>query len=353
MRTFIFLLIGVLAFTTSCDDFTKGKKGGDLATGKPGEILMVCTDKLWDSPEIDSLIYALAKEEEPYYPMEYAFRFYHKNAGGFNHLHKKVRNIIIVQQQNNAQFSPAKIDILKDKWVKGQVVVEITYKDLEDLIAVIKYDAPKITAEFEEREITRNVESYRSAKMKPLGNKIFDKYGFRLSFPTGCEVLSDKDNFMRIEIPDRSREMKLDGGENYQTQRANFIISSLLIWQQDYTDKSQLTKESLLAFQDSTLKTYAPHQKEGAYMATEYDSLVYPIARVFEFNDLYTVEIKGQYRMNGRDDVFMGGPYVSYSFVNPNTNKLVTLFGMVHGPSEPLINYIREHKSLFRTLSFN
>jgi len=36
--------------------------------------------------------------------------------------------------------------------------------------------------------------------------------------------------------------------------------------------------------------------------------------------------------------------------VNPNTNKIVTLFGMVHGPSEPLLNYIREHKALIRTL---
>src|SRR5690606_7956415 len=121
-----------------------------------------------------------------------------------------------------------------------------------------------------------------------------------------------------------------------ETQRANFILSSVLIWQQNYTSKSQLTKESLLAFQDSILKQYAPHQKEGAYMTTEYDSLVYPIATILEINDLYTVEIKGQYRMSGRDDVFMGGPFISHSFVNPTTNKLITVYGMVHGPSESL-----------------
>ena len=350
MRTVLFFL-ATWILLSSCDDFTKGKKGGALATGKPGEILMVCTDNLWNSSEVDSLIYALAKEEEPYYPIEYAFKFYHKNVIGFNHLHKKVRNIIILEQQHNAQYSPAKIETIKNKWVKGQTVVEITFKSPEDLLNLIKYDAAKITEIFEESELNRNVQSYQMAKMTPLANKLFGKYKFKLAFPGGAQILSEKDDFMRIDIQDRSREMKLDGGNNYETQRANFILSSVMIWQQDYTNKAQLSKESLLAIQDSTLKIYAPHHKEGAYMATEYDSLVYPMAKVFEFNDLYTVEIKGQYRMNGRDDVFMGGPFVSYSFVNPNTNKLVTIYSIVHGPSESLINYIREHKSIFRTLS--
>lgn len=348
------LFIALIAITiVSCDDFTRGKKSGALATGKPGEILLVCTDDLWNSSEIDSLIYALAEEVEPYYPLEYKFKFYHKNAGGFNHLHKKVRNILIVQQQDNAQYSPAKIEFKQDKWVKGQTVVEISFKELSDLLQVIKYDALKISKRFEEGEIARNIEGYKLAKMKPLGDKVFNKYGMRIDFPAGAQVLSDKNEFMRIDIPDRSREMKLDGGANYETQRANFIQSSLLMWQQDYRSKDQLSKASLLASQDSIFKLYAPHHKEGAYMATEYDSLVYPLADIFEFNGLYTVEMKGQYRMNGRDDVFMGGPFVSFSFVNPNTNKLITLYGMVHGPSEPLINYIREHQSLFRTIQLD
>lgn len=347
-RITIFIALAFLLF--ACDDFTKGKKGGALATGKPGEVLVVCTDDLWNSGEIDSLIYALAKEEEPYYPLEYTFKFYQKNAGGFNHIHKKVRNILIIQQQNNAQFSPAKVEFVRDKWVKGQLVTEVTFKEKADLLQVAKYDAEKIAHRFEESEIDRIVEANRLAKMKPLAKKIYEKYGVYLDFPSGSEVKSDKDIFLRIDIPERSREMKLDGGPAYETQRANFILSSWLMWQVDYTKKEQLESKNLLHAQDSILKIYAPHHKEGAYMATEYDSLVYPVSQVFEYNDLYTVEIKGQYRMNGRDDVFMGGPFVSYSFVHPKTNKLITMFGMVHGPSEPLINYIREHKGLFRTL---
>jgi hypothetical protein len=98
------------------------------------------------------------------------------------------------------------------------------------------------------------------------------------------------------------------------------------------------------------LKKYAPHEKKGAYLATEYDTVVYPILRKFELNGIELFEVKGQYRIGGRVDVFMGGPFVSYFFKHPRTHKLILIFGMVHGPSEPLLNYIREHKALVQTL---
>jgi hypothetical protein len=350
MKTVIIFCLLALSIG-SCNEFTKGNKGGALATGKPGEILVVCTDELWNSSELDSLIYALASEEEPYYPIEYKFTFHHKNVLGFNHLHKKVRNILIIEEQKNAQFSPAKMSVIQNKWVKGQTVVEIQFKDKKDLLHLVKYDAGRITKEFEIAEIQRNVHAFTNARMIPLQKRIHSKYGFKCAFPSGSKVLSEKDNFIRIDIPDRSREMKLDGGANYETQRANFILSSLLIWEQPYTSKEQLTKEALLAYQDSILKQYAPHEKKGAYLATEYDSLVYPTMRVFEKDSVYSLEIKGQYRINGRDDIFMGGPFISHSFVHPTTHKIVTLFGLIHGPSEKLINYIREYKAIFETVT--
>jgi hypothetical protein len=348
-KLLIFSLV-LFAFT-SCETLTKRKRTTDIATGKPGEILVVCSDDLWNSSEMDSLIYSLAGIEEPYYPMEYNFRFYQKNVIGFSSLYKKVRNIIIVERQQNARFSPAQVQLVKNKWVTDQLVAEITYQHKEDLLNLIQYDSKKIFDAFEELEINRNAKAFSASRMEPLRKKLFEKYGFKIHVPEGTEIKSNKNDFLRLDLPERSREMVMDGGADYQTQKANFILSSILIWQQDYRDKAQLTRESLLQFQDSTLKVYAPHERKGAYMGTEYDSLVYPVSRVFEHNGLYTVEIKGQYRMNGRDDVFMGGPFVSYSFVHPATNKLITLFGLVHGPSETLINYIREHKAIFRTLT--
>lgn len=345
---YLSLLFFAVLFS-SCTEFNKRRNNETWATGKPGQVLVVCTDDLWMSSDLDSFFIQLAPPEEPYYPLEYAFRFNQKNVSGFNSNFRSTRNILIVERHDNAKYSPAKVNIIRNKWVKGQVVVEVFFQKIQDLHALSLAEITEITAAFEEAEISRLINHYTSKSNHTIKALIKEKYGIELHIPVGVEVVNDKDDFMRLDVPDRSREMPLDGG-NVQTSKANFIMSYVLLWQRDYTSESDYTWESNLQYQDSILKKYAPHEKEGAYLATEYDTVVYPIAQKLEIAGHTMIEIKGQYRVRGRSDVFMGGPFVSYSFIHPSTNKIVTLFGMVHGPSEALLNYIREHKALMRTL---
>lgn len=342
-------LLSLIALFFSCDEFTKRRNNETWATGKPSEVLVVCTDELWTSKNIDTLLVQLSPAEEPFYPFEYAFKFSQKNVAGFNSNFRSSRNILIIERHNNAKYSPAKINILEDKWVRGQVVVELFFKELSDLNNLSSAEIKSITEAFEAGEINRLVNHYNMKANQSLKSIVKNKYGIELNFPIGIKIVNEKDDFLRLDVPERSREMPLDGG-NVQTSKANFIMSSVLMWQREYSDSTLFTNEQLLQHQDSVLKKYAPHEKKGAYLATEYDTLVYPIFNKLEIAGKEVIEIKGQYRIRGRSDVFMGGPFVSYSLVNPKTKKIITLFGMVHGPSEPLLNYIREHKALIRTL---
>jgi len=346
LMSFAFVLITL----ASCSEFNKRRNNETWATGKPGQVLVICTDELWQSTELDSFFVQISPAEAPYYPFEYAFKFNQKNVVGFNSNYKSTRNILIIEKHEGSEYSPAQVNIIKNKWVKGQVVVEVFFNDVSDVKNISISDLNAITEAFEQAELDRYVKHFASKSNNSVKALLETKYGLSLDFPTGVNVLNDVDDFMRIDVPDRSREMPLDGGANVQTSKANFILSSVLIWQQDFIASEQLSMLNLLAFHDTILKKYAPHEKEGAYLATEYDTLVYPISQTLPINGVDMVEIKGQYRIRGRSDVFMGGPFVSYSFVNPKTNKIVTVFGMVHGPSEPLLTYIREHKALARTL---
>ncbi len=348
---FYTILLCSLSILSACN-FSKKKNDQGKALGKPGDVLVVCTDDLWLSGDLDSLFIKLAPAERPYYPTEYAFKFRQRNVVGFNSTYRATRNILIVERHNNAQYSPATINIMHDKWVKGQVVVEIFFKYIKDLKALTSQDLAAVTEAYEEAEAQRLISHYNAKANKTIQKEIMEKYGISLNLPTGVSIVNNLDDFMRIDIPDRSREMPLDGGSS-QTSRANFILSYVLLWQREYTDESYFSREKILQYQDSILKKYAPHEKKGAYLTTEYDTVVYPVDKKFEINGLPMIEIKGQYRIGGRNDVFMGGPFVSYSFVNPKTSKIITLFGMVHGPSEPLLNYIREHKALIRTLKID
>lgn len=345
---FTFLSIAILVLA-SCSEFNKRRNDETWATGKPGQVLVVCTDELWQSSELDSFFVKISPAEEPYYPYEYAFNLIHKNVAGFNNSFRSTRNILIIERHNNAKYSPAKVQFNKDKWVRGQMVIEVFFKDMKDLVALTSTDLTSITQAFEDAELNRLLNHYASKRNKTIQSRIKEKYGIELDFPLGVEIINDKDDFLRIDIPDRSREMPLDGGKT-QTSKANFILSYVLMWQKDYSQPEDFSPEALLQHQDSVLKKYAPHEKEGAYLATEYDPLVFPLPTKMNIGNFEMIEIKGQYRIGGRSDVFMGGPFVSYSLINPSTNKIITLFGMVHGPSERLLNYIREHKALIRSI---
>jgi len=347
MRLFLFLTCAFVL--VSCSEFNKRGNNKSWATGKPGEIMVVCTDHLWLSAEMDSMLVRLSPPEEPYFPLEYAFNFSQRNALGFNSTFKPTRNVLIIEVQDSLS-KPYDFYIEKDKWSIGQTVVQLNIKGGHALGKLDDEVLAEIRSAFEQGELDRNVERFRAKSNAIVKDMVLQKFGFQIDFPKGVRVLNDVDNFLRIDVPDRSREMPLDGGPDVQTSRANFIVSSSLLWEQVYESEKQFELLELLRHQDTILKKYAPHEKEGAYLTTEYDTVVYPLIQKLDINGVEVYEIKGQYRIGGRNDVFMGGPFVSYSFLNHKTNKIVTLFGMVHGPSERLLTYIREHKSLIRTM---
>lgn len=343
------IIIASLLFLFSCSEFNKRKNNETWATGKPGQVLVVCTDDLWMSAEMDSVLLRIAPPEPPFFPLEYAFQFSHRNVIGFTSNFKSTRNIMFVEIHDSLN-TPYDIHFKQNKWVKGQTVVQVFVQNRQALNLVKDDISVQIQQSFENGEINRNVTHYQSKSNTLVKDIIQQKYGCSIDFPKGVSVLNNVENFLRIDVPDRSREMPLDGGKNYQTSKANFILSSTLFWTQDFENEEQFELLSLLKHQDSMLKQFAPHEKEGAHLTTEYDTVVYPMIQKMNISGVEVYEIKGHYRVGGRSDVFMGGPFVSYSFHNPKRNQIVTLFGMVHGPSERLLTYIREHKSLIHTL---
>jgi len=121
-----FLPFAVVVLTlASCSEFNKRRNNETWATGKPGQVLVVCTDELWQSSELDSFFFEISPAEAPYYPFEYAFKFNQKNVAGFNSNYKSTRNILIIEKHDEAEYTPVKVNILRNKWVKGQVVVEV------------------------------------------------------------------------------------------------------------------------------------------------------------------------------------------------------------------------------------
>jgi hypothetical protein len=49
---------------------------------------------------------------------------------------------------------------------------------------------------------------------------------------------------------------------------------------------------------------------------------------------------------------FMGGPFISYTFVDPSLERVITLDGYVYNPGDLKRNFIRQMEAIFHTISF-
>ena len=94
------------------------------------------------------------------------------------------------------------------------------------------------------------------------------------------------------------------------------------------------------------MKVNIPGAREGMYMST--DSLMTDVRPTSVQGD-YALEARGLWRIKGD---FMGGPFVSYTTVNTQTNEVITLDCYVYSPSLPKRNYMRSLEHLKYLISF-
>ena len=63
----------------------------------------------------------------------------------------------------------------------------------------------------------------------------------------------------------------------------------------------------------------------------------------------YVREMRGLWTVEGD---FMGGPFVSWTFIDEPRNRLATVFGFVYAPKVDKRNHIRRVESILHTVSF-
>ncbi len=49
---------------------------------------------------------------------------------------------------------------------------------------------------------------------------------------------------------------------------------------------------------------------------------------------------------------FMGGPFVSYTFVDPGNNQIVTIYGYVYHPNKKKRNLLRQVEAILYSVRF-
>lgn len=351
MKTVIASTVVLLLLLTSCGNYTSNK-GYNNVTGKVGEILVVADRGVWESDIKECLDSNLTQWIMPYFPDVATFELMHRTPAHFEKGTKRFRNILFLKLDPDFKGSKGKIVKHKDVWGTGQIVIDITAKDYDMLEATCKAGLDEVHDIFDQASWARLITYFDSYNNDAVQEKVAEKFGIEISLPARSKIVSQTDNFYRIEFPASSRPMQFESSGG-KSEDVGYIVSGLMIYEYGYANDAQFNFDILLRRRDSTLKYNMPHEIEGLYMGTQYSELVYPeiSAETSQNGKVKGYDIRGMFVFTGRPIHSTGGAFWEFHFKHPKRDKMMCLSGYVDAPPTTSWTHpLREIQAILRSV---
>jgi hypothetical protein len=327
---FLMLLLLVPSFLTSCSD-NQGNHGKPMSIGSTDEVLIVLqNDGQWQNQIGQTIKKYLAADVYGLPQPEPTFKLLHIKATNFNDLFQKQRDVIIVNI--DPKTKEPKIVVTHDKWSAPQLIFTITAPSpavfAKIFTAKKDYFIEKFIA-FERQRIMRVFGTSLDDRIIKAINKNFS---FSLNVPAGFYVAKTTPNFMWIR------------------HEANRYSQGIMIVSVPYKDTAQFSRDRILSRIQEFQLHNIPGPTTGSYMSLDRKFLLPRDTLITDFPTHYAVEIRGLWRV---EHDFMGGPFVSYTFLDENTNRIITLFGYVYFPSHKKRDLLLQVESILYSVKFD
>jgi hypothetical protein len=352
-----FLQLVAIIFLSSLIGCSNNQNGPlankSLAMGRINTLVVLAEKELWEGEIGDTLDYIFASAypvlpaPEPFFDLKH-FSAEEMNAEPFR---REFRNILVVADISDTtsavtrmlkkdlgpdKFNRALTDtgfntsIGLNKWARGQVIVYLFGNGHDALDRAIKDHFSSIA-----KRINKNDEASLAASIygsmqdnQRLAQVISDSFGIKLRVPSLYVKAIEEENFLWIRADQKE------------------VNQSLVFRKFKYTDKSQLTKASLIRMRNDYGKKYITTASEGAYMVTnEVDLPVYEYVQ--PINDIYAVEIRGIWET---ENDFMGGPFISYALLNEKKGEIVFIDAFVFAPGKDKRDYMQQLDYVVKTV---
>lgn len=326
----IAMIMILIVSLSSCVNEDKAKESRKArSVGGTSEILMITqNDEQWNG-QMGQAVRDFFEQEQYGLPQpEKNFKVAHLNIDALNDMFKKHRNLIIAKIDKDIK-NPL-VETQKDWESEPQFVIRITASSPESWVRAFNTQKDGLKLIFDENERARFQEFFRPTRDHKIINQLKKQFGVTMNIPEGYFIGIDKDDFMWIRKETADMSM------------------AFLIYELPYRDTSDLNPDNIIKVRDSIVQRYIPGPIDGSYMTTDKD--MKPIFKTLpEFPAGYAVETRGMWELVGD---FMAGPFVSYSIVNPESNKIVTAEGWIYYPNRDKRDLLRQQESILYSLKF-
>lgn len=346
------LLSFFLIFLSSCDrlNSVEGESGLE-ATGKVEEILVVCELGIWNDTDIRyQLDTNLTQWIMPYLPDVATFTLIHKTPNQFTQGVKRYRNTVFLKIDPKHKGDKGSIVRREDVWAKGQLIIEVTGRDFNQLMETCRTGLDEVHDQFDYLAWKRIMDNFKGNKNSTTCEQIRENFGIDIALPEGAVSVTRRKNFYRIEFPPDSRPLEFVGSG---TQDAGAIFTGIMVYQYDYLDSTQFELKNLLMARDTMLKYNVPHETEGMYMGTQYNEFVYPEYNLAQSADgkIKGLDMRGMFYFTGRPKYSTGGAFWAFHFIHPTRKKLMCISGYVDAPPTTSWTYpLREVQAVLRSV---
>lgn len=314
--------VAILVFTAlSCTESAK------TSIGKPSEIVVVTDSKAaWENHLKDTLVDFFYQ----YYPglpqAEASFSLVNIPKESFIQMFKRNRSILVMEI--NEHMAKPRVEHKKNEWAKPQAIVKISAPDIKSLIRAFQQNKKKIYNIYSDIEYARLYQAYKYAENKKVVEELRKTFGIYMTVPKGFDIAKQNKYFMWLR------------------KETNKNSQGFIIYQYDYTDQTSFRPERIISNRNQYTKKYIPGPSDSSYMSTD-TIYVKPVFKEINVDNNYVIETRGLW--NVIND-FMGGPFVNYTFVNQNTNKVITIDAYVYAPGEEKRDFIREIETILNSL---
>jgi hypothetical protein len=341
MKTLRFIPLFLL-FLLACDHSKLDTKPAH--TGSPGEFMVITSDKSWDGG-LQDLFYDYFGYYAPMLPQpEPEFDIAHFTPAQFSMIIERHRNIFIVNIDPNRPAGQGYIKVIKDKWAKSQLVIEIEANNIDEVNTLLQKDADNLVKLINDKENIRLKDRFLVYKSEPMMQYVQQKFDFNLVIPEGFKLSTpavDSTGFFWLQ----REQSSVKGGIAY------YIIQNLVIYYLPHESDASFSDANLLKWRDRYAKNITS-KAENSYMQTVYsfeDMDLYPVGEDVVIDGQYGRLIQGLWNMQGD---FMGGPFVSLSTYDENKKMILTIEGQVYAPKFDKREYLRQMEAILFSLHF-
>ncbi len=355
MKKFLFIICIALCWACTGEDSQEVKRGNRSAlpeaSGEAGEIVIIVNKKKYDKELGDALKDVFQEYVDGLTRSEPMFTLRVIEPSEFNRIFKIARNIVYVtsfegnsaadkwlqgtfgeESRNRIMNNPELfMQTSEDQYAKNQKVLQLFGKDDNTLIENLLANRKAVQNYFNIAEKQRLAKALKmSSASKMILQQVNNQLGVNIKIPAGYELANLEDDFMW------ARFLPPVGASK-----------NLFVYYKDYESQDEFEYENVIALRNEIGKKYiyGDPENEESFMITETE-FMQPTFRTIDFNNQYTVEMRGAWKTN---NFSVGGTFISYTFVDQPSNRLYYIEGFIIHPNEKHRELIREMESLLTT----